>query len=78
MLVFLRSKEHLGQGPSTLAGPSTAPLSPLLGQNVNCPGPSLVAGFLEPGGCGRDAAGPLFLRCVDWGVVLQEVLQQIP
>lgn len=78
MLVFPRSKEHLGQGPSTLAGPGTAPLSPLLGQNVNCPGPSLVAGVLEPGGCGREVVEPLFLRCVNWGVVLQEVLQQIP
>lgn len=37
-----------------------------------------MAGVLEPEGCGRDAVGPLFLRCVDWGVVLQEALQQIP
>lgn len=65
MLVFLRSNEHLGQDPSTLAGPSTAPLSPLLRKDVNCPALSLVAGVLEPEGCGRDALGPLFLRYVD-------------
>lgn len=72
MLVFLRSNEHLGQDPSTLAGPSTAPLSPLLGQDVNCPGLSLVAGVLEPGGCGRDAVGPLFLRCVNLGLYFKK------
>ena len=64
MLVFLRSNEHLGQDPSTLAGPSTAPLSPLLGQDVNCPGLSLVAGVLEPGGC-QDVFSPALLGQTD-------------